>query len=543
MKKRRRVARGIRLRRAVQIVVLLAFFGLVALARPQPGVAPSGWIQAFFLIDPLILLATWLAAHAVPLAALWALVMVAVTIVLGRVFCGWACPLGTLHDLAGRVFDKAQGKTRRRNAWSPRQRAKYYLLAGLLVMALFGGHWGTLFDPLVLLYRTTAVTLGPALQWAVEEGSTAVYQADPGIGPVRATKVTEPIYEFTRDHLFVVPGQAFVGGGLIAVFFVTILLLNGYRRRFWCRYLCPLGALLGLLAKRPFLRRATDHEACNQCELCGMRCHGAAAEESATGWRPSECMGCLNCTPVCNQGALRFEWAWPWRRQPAVQPVGLTRRAMLGSALGGLAWLGLMRATPQARGNTFHPRLIRPPGARPEREFLQRCTGCGLCMRICPTGALQPAVGEAGLEGLWTPRLVPQIGYCDYECNLCGQVCPSQAIELLSVEAKQATKIGLAAFDKTRCLPYAYGRECIVCEEHCPVPDKAIYTVEVEVVDHEGNRKVIGQPRVDPERCIGCGICENKCVFRDRPAIRVFSANETRHPDNQPILPEVDDYY
>ncbi|HID75889.1 MAG TPA: 4Fe-4S dicluster domain-containing protein, partial [Planctomycetaceae bacterium] len=179
----------------------------------------------------------------------------------------------------------------------------------------------------------------------------------------------------------------------------------------------------------------------------------------------------------------------------------------------------------------------------PEREFLQRCTGCGLCMRICPTGALQPAVGEAGLEGLWTPRLVPQIGYCDYECNLCGQVCPSQAIELLSVEAKQATKIGLAAFDKTRCLPYAYGRECIVCEEHCPVPDKAIYTVEVEVVDHEGNRKVIGQPRVDPERCIGCGICENKCVFRDRPAIRVFSANETRHPDNQPILPEVDDYY
>ena len=172
-----------------------------------------------------------------------------------------------------------------------------------------------------------------------------------------------------------------------------------------------------------------------------------------------------------------------------------------------------------------------------------RCTACGMCMKICPTGGLQPTWGEAGLEGLWTPHLVPRIGYCQYSCNLCGQVCPTEAIRSLPLEEKQATKIGLAAFDTTRCIPYAYGRFCGVCEEHCPIPDKAIYYVEVERIDRDGNRSTLKQPRVDPDKCIGCGICEFVCVFRDRPAIRVFSGNESRHPNtNQPILPGGDGF-
>ncbi len=535
---RRPIPSGAWVRRAVQLVFLVLFFGLLLLARPRAGADPSPLVKSFFLIDPLILTVTWLAAHAVPLAALWSLVVVGVTLVLGRVFCGWVCPLGTIHAIAGRLFQGRGGRRNRKDRWSRWQLGKYYLLVAFLAMAAFGGHWVAIFDPLVLLYRTTTVAFLPGLQWAVEEGSTAVYQADPGVGEFRLTRVTEPPYEFMRDHVFVVPSQAFVGTGLIVALFLVTVALNAYRRRFWCRYLCPLGALLGFLSWRPLVRRKTQADACNHCDLCGMNCHGAASAGPGEGWRAAECMGCLNCTASCPRDGLRFGLARPWKRADAEQRLGLSRRAALGSAAAGLVGLAFLRATPLGRRRKYHPRLIRPPGSRPEPEFLARCTGCGLCMKVCPTGAIQPAITEAGLEGLWTPRLIPKLGYCDYNCTLCGQVCPTGAIEAMDVEEKQQTKIGLASFDTSRCLPYAYARECIVCEEHCPVPDKAIYTVDVEVEDHDGNRLVVKQPRVDPDRCIGCGICENKCVFTDRAAIRVSSANEARNPDNQPILPD-----
>jgi ferredoxin len=131
----------------------------------------------------------------------------------------------------------------------------------------------------------------------------------------------------------------------------------------------------------------------------------------------------------------------------------------------------------------------------------------------------------------------PRVGFCDYECTLCGQVCPTEAIRPLPIEEKKQVKLGLAAFDTNRCLPWAYKRNCIVCEEHCPISPKAIYFTEVEVTLRGGGTRVVKQPRVDPDLCIGCGICENVCVFNDLPAIRVTSANETRHPGNQPILP------
>ncbi|HUT93193.1 MAG TPA: 4Fe-4S binding protein [Thermoguttaceae bacterium] len=537
---RRRVVNGPRVRRAVQLVFLVLFFALLVLARPRPGVDPSPLLHAFFHFDPLILVSTWLAAHAVPAAALLSLVVIGMTIVLGRVFCGWVCPLGTIHALASRLFHGRPRKPKRPDHWSRWQLAKYYLLVAFLAMAALGGHWVAIFDPLVLLYRTTTVALLPGLQWAVEEGSTAVWQTDPGIGPMRLNSVTNPVYELTRDHVFVVPDQAFLGAGWIAAVFVVTLALNAFRRRFWCRYLCPLGALLGLFAWRPLLRRKTRPETCNQCDLCGMACHGAAAAAPGDGWRAAECLGCLNCTDSCARQSLRFGPAGPWKRAAAEERLGLSRRAALGAAAGGVAALALVRANPQSRGRQNHPRLIRPPGSRPERQFLERCTACGLCMKVCPTGGLQPAIAEAGLEGLWTPRLVPKIGYCDYTCNLCGQVCPTEAIQSLTVEAKNATKIGLACFDTTRCIPYAYARDCMVCEEHCPIPDKAIYVVEVEVEDRQGNKKTVKQPHVDPDLCIGCGVCEHVCPYRDRPAIRVTSSNESRNPDNQPILAELD---
>jgi MauM/NapG family ferredoxin protein len=324
---------------------------------------------------------------------------------------------------------------------------------------------------------------------------------------------------------------------VILALFVAAVLANAWQRRFWCRYLCPLGALLGLFAWRPLVRRKLQAGACNHCDLCGTACHGAAASAPGDHWKAAECFGCMNCIQSCRRENLGFGLVLPWRRDVGEEKVDLSKRALLGAALGGVILLGALRLGPQGRGRVFHPALIRPPGARPEPDFLHRCTSCGLCMKVCPTGGLQPALTEAGLEGLWTPRLVPQIGYCDYNCILCGQACPTGAIEPLTQEQKHAVKIGLASFDVTRCIPYAYGRDCMVCEEHCPVPDKAIYYLEVEVHDRNGEARAIKRPFVDPDKCNGCGVCESVCPFKDRPGIRVTSANETRNPDNQPILP------
>lgn len=527
-------------RRFVQGACLCLFFWLAWAARGSDDRPPDTLLRLFFEFDPLVTLGTWLSSRTLAAPLAYAVITVVVTVLLGRVFCGWVCPLGTINNVAAWCRRRFVKKRPAKDAWSPWQRAKYYLLIALLVMAAFGGHWIGVFDPLSLLYRTTATALFPGAQYAIEDGLTSVYHADPRVGSVHATSVSEPVYRFFRDHVFVTDRQAFDGATLILLLFVGIVLLNFYRPRFWCRYVCPLGALLGLCSKRPVLRLESKGE-CTECGLCAIECPAAASPEEPGHWRSTECFGCWNCVAACNKDAITFRFKSPLPA-PSQAKLDLSKRAMLSAGVGGVVGLITMRLSPQSQGKIYNPALIRPPGSRPEREFLQRCLQCGLCMKVCPTNALHPTLFEAGLEGVWTPRLVPRVGYCQYNCNICGQVCPTGAIDPLELEEKKKVKIGLASFDIARCIPYAYNRDCMVCEEHCPIPDKAIYFIPTEVTLRDGTTRVVKQPRVDPELCTGCGVCEWSCVFQDRPAIRVTSANETRHPDNQAILTGVSQF-
>jgi MauM/NapG family ferredoxin protein len=183
-----------------------------------------------------------------------------------------------------------------------------------------------------------------------------------------------------------------------------------------------------------------------------------------------------------------------------------------------------------------NPALIRPPGALAEPDFVARCVRCGECMKVCINNALHPAGLEAGIEGLFSPRLVPRLGYCEYNCTLCGQVCPTGAIQRLPVLEKQRTVIGRAVFDHNRCLPWAKGIPCLVCEEHCPTPEKSIQLREVVVQDQDGNDVTLKQPFVVDRLCIGCGICENKCPLPDEAAVRVIREGESRNPDSAGAL-------
>jgi len=259
-------------------------------------------------------------------------------------------------------------------------------------------------------------------------------------------------------------------------------------------------------------------------------------ENEEIRWKPSECLVCYCCEGKCEEGLTGFRFRLPWKRE-RISGIDLERRHLLTTAGLGVLTVPLLRINP-ARALPSE-RLVRPPGAVDEKRFLERCIRCGECMKVCLTNGLQPTLFEAGLEGIWTPVLVSRLGYCEYYCTLCGQVCPTGAIEELDTEKKVKVRIGLAFIDKNRCLPYALDKPCIVCEEVCPTPKKAIWFRNQKIVDREGRERVLKQPVVDPDLCIGCGICENKCPIVDKPAIVVTSIGESRSKTNQlPLFPD-----
>lgn len=519
----------------MQIAFLGFFLALFWWTQPRADGGASPLLHFFFHVNPLAAGITWLATHAVLAPMLFALITVVSALLFGRAFCGWVCPLGTIHAAATWFGKKRGARKPGADNWTAWQRSKYYLLIALVAMALFGAHWSGVFDPFSILYRSFTAAVYPGVQYTVEDGATGVYRSDPHVGPLQLTTITEPAYKYLSNTVFARDRQVFRGATLILILFVAIVLLNLYRKRFWCRYVCPLGALLGWISQRPVMRLVSQEGRCNDCGRCATRCPAAANPDKPNGWRPTECYSCWNCVAACNREAIDFKFRSPLPA-PSAARLDLGKRAILSAGVAGVGGLVLFRLSPQAQAKVHNPALIRPPGTRSEREFLQRCLKCGLCMKACPTNGLQPTGLQAGIEGIWTPLLIPQIGYCDYDCNLCGQVCPTEAIQPLPIEQKKKTKIGLATFDRSRCLPYAYDRECMICEEHCPISPKAIFCIPVTVVTRDGKTVTIKQPRVDPDKCIGCGICENVCVFRDQPAIRVTSANESRHTNNQPIL-------
>lgn len=532
---KKKTSRVVWLRRLTQAAFLLLFLYLFLVTAYYPINRVGGPVTFFFEINPLVWLASLLASRALETALLLSLLTLGVTSLFGRWFCGWVCPFGTLHHFFTSLRGTRLKAKLEAGDFSRWQRVKYYVLAGFLAGALLGVNAVGWLDPISFLYRALATAVYPALNSGTVSVFSWVYEKDPGLGPARVTSVTEPVYEFLREYFLAVEQPFFYGGILIGALFFGVLALNFFRARFWCRYICPLGALLGLVGRNPLVKLKINSSECNDCRLCLADCQGGASPASAAGWKPPECFFCWNCHSECPSGSVAFGWK-PSLRVARQQQLDLNRRAMLGAGVLGIGGALVLRAHPHFSREVFHPELVRPPGSLSEEEFLARCVRCGECMKVCPTNAVQAALLEVGLEGLWTPVLKMNVGYCEYECTLCMQVCPTGAIRETSLEEKQEIRIGTAFFDKDRCLPYSFHRSCIVCEEHCPTPTKAIWFEDVEIVNRQGEKTMLKQPHVDPELCTGCGICVTKCPVEDRPAVYVTSAGETRHPDNRFLL-------
>lgn len=512
--------------RIVSQSVFFVLFVLLLAKTAYHGQDRIGYPVGVFLeLDPLIALATLLSSHVLISGMLLSLVTVGVTLLLGRVFCGWFCPLGAVNDFAGSLARKRVRKETGLDRHG--HRFKYYVLVGVLVAAVLGFHFVGFLDPISLTVRSFSIAVGPAVDYVIHGFFDLLYRADVGwlVG------ASESAYEWLRGHLISFEQPSFVQGGFIGVLFATIFVLNFVRRRFWCRFLCPLGALLALVSRYSLLGHKLEEERCDNCKLCLTTCAGGARPNAESGkWRGAECVMCMSCESICPQQAIRYRFGRP---HPQQRRTDLKRRYLLGAGAAGLAGAALFRPSP-GRAHA-DPRLIRPPGAVAEDEFMRRCVRCGECMKVCITNGLQPTLFQAGLEGMWSPVLVPRLGYCEYNCTLCGQVCPTDAIEELDPETKRSRKIGLAFIDRNRCLPHAYQVDCIVCEEHCPTDPKAIY-FETRIVDDMVEGRELKLPVVNPHQCIGCGICENVCPVGDHAAVQISSVGEDRSETNRIFL-------
>ena len=537
----------VRLRRISQVVFFLLFLFLLLRTELRGSLHASGSdmalaypVRLFFQIDPLVALSNALATHSLYHGLLWSLVVLIPTLFLGRFFCGWVCPMGSLnHFFSSLKSERKRGKqlieSNRYKRW---QTAKYYILVVVLVAAVFGTGITGWFDPLALLVRSLGLSVLPGLNYALTAGLHALEHSRFGV-----VQTAGSILHFIFGALVLSFKQPYFRQGFsLGLIFIFLMALNLRVSRFWCRALCPLGALLGVASRWSVLGLSKKAEHCNDCNRCLMHCQGGDDPIGGVPWRKAECHLCLNCVDGCPDHALAFQF---FPESGSVDGPDLRRRKILSGVVAGAAIVPLARST-----NGFaverHERLLRPPGALDEEHFLERCIRCGECMKVCPNNALHPTLTEAGLEGLWTPVLVPRSGYCEASCVLCSQVCPTGAIWEITPREKGWTvelgadtkpvKLGLAFYDRGRCLPWSMATECIVCEEWCPTSPKAIYLRQAEMVDAKGNVKQVKQPYLDPSLCVGCGACEYACPVQDRPAVYVTSIGESRSRTNQILL-------
>lgn len=449
--------------------------------------------ELFLAIDPLVSISTAIAARTWVWSLTFAGAILAVSLLVPRGFCGYVCPLGTVIDL----FDWAIG---RRVPWFHVSgkgwyvHLKYYLLAGVLVSSLFGVLLSGLFAAIPIVTRAAAYLLTP-----LETGLARSWQQIP---------------EMHWGHFFSL------------ALFAIVLGLGLLRPRFWCRYVCPTGAIFSTVSLLRITERKVAHT-CIQCGKCVEVCSFDAIKADFTT-RTSDCTFCQTCGGICPVTAIQFVprvsgMELKAAGEPPTGEASLGRRGFLGSVLGvaagaiggGAAAKTIASTGARLEGPTaFVP--VRPPGSVPERVFQQMCIRCGECLQACPNDVLQPLAFEQGFEGLWTPHVAADWSGCEPSCSNCGQVCPTGAIRALPLDEKRVARMGLAGVNEATCLPYTGRGECQLCVDACAASGhEAIEFMTVGTQMDEMGIPIEGTgtlaPVVVAEKCVGCGLCQSRC--------------------------------
>lgn len=478
-------------------------------------------------------------------------VLLIITLLFGRLYCSVICPAGVLQDIVNRIFcigkKKKKGK-RRFKYHRPINWLRYVLLVATTVMALLGfSGLCLLLDPYSNFGRIAANLFRPAVMWGNNVLADWLMKMDN--------------YSLFHVTISTVSIAGVVSAVVALLVFVVMVVFRG---RLFCNTICPVGALLSLVSRYSFFRISFNKEACTHCGNCEHTCKAEAINTKDLTVDTSRCVDCFNCVSSCAKGSLQYRFNPPFRKTGSVSVVNTepqkemtrerdtanSRRTFLATGATVAASLPIVSAIAEGvkladedEGNG-HRKMkghkkwppITPPGSLNLERFKDKCTGCHICVVKCPSQLLRPAGLEYGFDYLLKPHMAYIDSYCNYECTVCSDVCPAEALKPITVEEKKSLQVGIATFFIDRCIVKTEGTDCGACSEHCP-------TQAVHMVPYEGTLTI---PVVNPDLCVGCGGCESICPVRPMRAI-IVKANTVHQtivlPEEEEVEHvEVDDF-
>jgi len=467
-------------------IILICFFMVFVDYR---SMIPSGYINTLLYLQFIPSFIKFINIGTLAMAGFIA--VLALTLITGRTYCSFLCPLGIGQDLFSRIGGRFKKKFRRYGYKKPFTILRYLLLAITLVVTMvWGMYMITLLDPYSIFGRFMTYFARPVVLVINNFLAGILGKFD--------------IYTLSNVP---VKGFSLLAYSIPAAFFVLVGLLSFTKGRLYCNMICPVGTLLGLISKLSIFRIKFDESACTRCGRCSMRCKSSCIDFLNHDIDVSRCVDCFNCITTCQDKALSYGIVS--LKKKVHETDENKRKVVVGSLLFlfGLSRIatGQVKSAPKpkkestVKENKTCP--VCPPGGVRITDFNTYCTACSLCITACPNGVLQPAIKQYGISGLMQPVMDYHKSFCTYNCTICTEICPTNALHPLVLEAKKLTQIGKAKFIKDNCIVKTEKTACGACSESCP-------TKAVHMIPYEGNLVI---PETNDDICIGCGHCEFAC--------------------------------
>lgn len=476
--------------------IVLAFISILCLAALFINTSGNG---LFAFLASAQFIPALLSANFLLLA-----VYVVVTLLFGRVYCSVLCPLGITQDFINWLTKKTGGKkaAARFGYKKPHTVLRYAVLVVYVALLVMGiGFFMALLDPYSAFGRIVTDIFQPAVI---------------GFNNLLAKVAPD---SFGRES-FVSINSLTLATAIVT--FLVIAWMSIRKGRLYCNSICPVGSFLGLISRFSVLKPRINVDECVNCGMCAKKCKASCINPSEHEIDYSRCVDCFDCLDNCSVGAIHYsakKTEVKVETEQTDQKLNARREFLSSVALFGLASSKMMAEnvaeTVEPDYSSYKRKTAVSPFGSESHDHLNRnCTACHLCISKCPNKVLRPAVNEYGVEGMMQPVMDYSRGFCDYECTLCSEVCPTDAIKPLTLDEKQSTQVGLAVFYKDLCVVNTDGVSCGNCEAHCPADAIKL------VPDYNDPQKRV-YPQIEAALCIGCGACEYHCPAQPVKAIHV----------------------